>query len=189
MGLRIGQFATAAGPVRYPPRGDWLGFRAPDARDGPGFFPESEKGADFFAREARTPELQAGFGENTVSIPGLTLDTIQRNISEAKRIVPDLREQQQRDRDRAAEQRELLAPRESRFEPVAFDQSSHEYAARAQARQFITSVNQAAESALARSRDEQAATDTDGGATIRIGGQTIEFYRQEDTTPRFSALA
>jgi hypothetical protein len=189
MGLRIGQFSMASGTVRFPRRQERLGFRAPDARDGPGFFPEPNAGADLFAREARTPEIHAGFGENTVSIPGLSVNTIQRNVSEARRVVPDLQEQQQRVRERAAEQRALQAPRESRFEPAVFRQSRHEFAARAQARQFVTSVNDAAGAALARVQGEQPTANAGNGPAIRINGQTIGLFRQEDTPPQFSALA
>ena len=189
MGLRIGQFSLATAAVRFTRRENQLGFRAPDARDGPGFFPERKRGADLFSRETRTPEFQAGFGENTVSIPGLTVRSIRRNVSEARRVVPDLQEQQQRVRDRAAEQRELQAPRESGFEPAAFQQSRYEFAARSQASQFVSSVNDAAGSALARVRGDQPTADTGNGASIRINGQTLGFFRQEDTTPQFSALA
>ncbi|MFO7976311.1 MAG: hypothetical protein R6V12_16950 [Candidatus Hydrogenedentota bacterium] len=97
-------------------------------------------------------EITAGFGENTISIPGLAARTIGSNMSNARKMVPTLeelrQEQQERVEERRAEAREELEARlreleENAREPVVrieFQRAESE--ARAQARAFTDAGNE-----------------------------------------------
>ncbi|MBP8131539.1 MAG: hypothetical protein KA184_18315 [Candidatus Hydrogenedentes bacterium] len=58
-------------------------------------------------RDWETP-LRAGFGEGTVSIPGTTLRAINRNLQDARRIVPSAEELRWETAARVREERERI---------------------------------------------------------------------------------
>ena len=94
----------------------------------------------------REGELRAGFGENSISIPGLVARTLGRNLSEARKMVPTvgevLEEQQARAEQRRIEARKELEARRDELQEdirdssIRIDFQRAEAQARAQVRQF-----------------------------------------------------
>lgn len=90
--------------------------------------------------------IGAGFGENTISIPGLTARTIGRNMTDVRKMVPTLDEMRAEQKARAEERRaEALEELEAQWqdleenarEPIVrIDFQRAEAQARAQTRQF-----------------------------------------------------
>ena len=173
MGLRIGEIPGTLLAGRIEIRSD----SAMRARDNAAPAPGS-------ARPRPDERIRAGFGENTVSIPGLAARTLGRNLTEARKLVPTVAELQQEQQMRAEERRSealenLEARRESLQENVQepvirVDFQRAESQARAQARQFINSVNEAA--GQARTRVEGAPAPAQGPqASIQVAGQAFTF--------------
>jgi len=112
-------------------------------------------------QEAR---ITAGFGENTISIPGIAAQAVRRNLAEARKIVPTLEEvryaQEAQAEKRRTEAREELAahskaPEEGVPEPpIRSDFQRAESQASAQAQQSLDAVNQAGEEV--RAQESQA---------------------------------
>jgi len=122
--------------------------------------PELRAGA-----EGQEEQITAGFGENTISIPGLAARTIGRNMTDARKMVPTFEEMRQAQEaqaeERRAQAREELEARwlnfeENRQEPVVrIDFQRAESQARAQAREFIQSSNQTAQETRARIESQE----------------------------------
>lgn len=98
----------------------------------------------------REEELRVGFGENSISIPGLVARTLGRNLSDARNMVPTVGElmeaQQARAEERRVEARDDLEARREELQEGARDPAIRidfqraEAQARAQARQFGSTV-------------------------------------------------
>lgn len=58
--------------------------------------------------EQQEKPSRAGFGEDTVSVPGATLRTIKRNLHEARRVVPSVEELRRETAARIREERERI---------------------------------------------------------------------------------
>ncbi len=132
----------------------------------------------FHADEGR---IRAGFGENTISIPAITVHTVDRNFEEARKMVPTLeelrQEQQARTEEQRAEARERLEARrealgKSAQEPIIrIDFQRAESQARTQARPAVNSLNPSAASPGA-----SAETIAQGpGASVQAARQAFTF--------------
>lgn len=148
MGLRIGNIAGAlqAGQVQEPS------------------VTRRRSGADTgFAVDTPSPEpaerIGLGFGENTVSVPGLAVQTIGRNMTAARTMIPTIEEVLQEQRARAEEHRaEALEDLEARRaaleenlqQPASrLDFQRAESQARAQTQQPVNTIEHTARDAPA----------------------------------------
>jgi len=101
MGLRIGDSVAAIAALRQPSPPQRPETVRPDT---------AQTGQDAPARENRRREnqgdtLSAGFGENTVSVPGAAIQTVGRNLERAREAVPTVEELQDQLRERQQELR------------------------------------------------------------------------------------
>lgn len=99
MGVRIGNstasLAALARPsqaVRSAPRGD--------------------AGVDF-RRQPEPEPPRAGFGENSISLPGVSLNTIGRQLEAGRRVVPTAQELREEVQARLAEERARIAEQQA----------------------------------------------------------------------------
>lgn len=70
--------------------------------------PPTEKPGQLVKRE-EAPEIRAGFGENTLSVSGAALKTIDSNLKAAKQLVPTSEELRERARVAQARREEAIA--------------------------------------------------------------------------------
>lgn len=125
------------------------------------------------------PELRAGFGANTLSPPGAALQTLNRGVEAVRQHTPTLQQQQEELRSRYAKLRtqfETKAPPP----PRRLDLVSPRAQAVQRTGQFVSSLNEAANTAQARVRGVQP-TSTQPGPQITINNQT--FPLTQNTTP------
>jgi hypothetical protein len=177
MGLRIGQNVEAPFITRASPR-----VQTSLARSAPAA--ERRTAAATFFPQVEPEPLRAGFGDGTVSIPGLTVRAIDTNLAGARRIVPTLEESREELRGRLAEQRALLErePREPAEvrptppEPERLDIRREQALAVARTRQFLNSLNEAAAAAAERT-GTAAPEPTPTGPTVRIGEENFDLQR------------
>jgi len=120
--------------------------------------------------------LRTGFGEGTVSPPTTVMHTLGGGLESAERVVPSAREvvdelRASRAGEREARARELEERRAKRPEPPLRN-------AFAQARDFISALNQSATTARARLSGE-AAPATAVRASVQINGQALGFLQAQ----------
>lgn len=109
---------------------------------------------------------RAGFGEGTVSMPGVAIRTIGRGMESARRIVPTVEELRAEVRERLARQRE------ARLEEME------------QPRQVVATRIELFESARKTAGAINLAIgggDPKGGPTLSIGGQVSKYPSMTDT--------
>ena len=117
MGLQIGESVASLAAFRQitpPPQGQEAVNRtiAPD--------PQQQSGANGRSnRRDQVDTLQAGFGANTVSVPGLALRTVDRNLASAREAVPTVEELRESLRERQQEVREAQRVASARPSPEA----------------------------------------------------------------------
>ncbi|MBN2309007.1 MAG: hypothetical protein JXR94_08560 [Candidatus Hydrogenedentes bacterium] len=185
MGLRIGQDTADL----FGMRGRSLIRERAGTPSLPGQASDSEDeptAAALFNREKPEPP-QIGFGEGTVSIPGLAVRAIDKNFNGTRRIVPTLEEAQNQVRERLAEQRGLFADDDeggAGNREVEFVVDRGAALAATRTRQYINSLEEAAELAAARFNGEDAAEDDESGATIRVGDEVIAIRQNQGLLPR-----
>jgi len=101
MGLRIGDTVAAAAALRQPPPPPRQDAVRPDVAEGR----QDQTPPRNRNRGEQEDTLQVGFGENTVSVPGVALSTVGRNLANARDAVPSVEELQDELRARQAEAR------------------------------------------------------------------------------------
>ena len=125
MGLQIGESVASLAALRQitpPPQGQEAANRTL-ASD-----PQQQNGANGRSnRRDQVDFLQAGFGANTVSVPGLALRTVDRNLASAREAVPTVEELRETLRERQQEVRE--AQRVASAQPTPTGEADEEEAA------------------------------------------------------------
>ncbi|MCC6697562.1 MAG: hypothetical protein IT365_18175 [Candidatus Hydrogenedentes bacterium] len=172
LGATSGRGASAQSP---PPE---IGFVPPD-EDGPSTNPFTRK---------EVPIPRVGFGEGSVSVPAAAVRTLDRNLEAASKLIPTLEETRKRLRERLAEVQERL---QGDTEPPAitgFDVTVGAPEAVSNARTFIAGLSQAAGAAQARIQGTDAAETTGRRIDIRVGDQSVAFFRR-DTAPTVEFFA
>jgi len=147
--------------------------------------------ADLFER-GQQPRLRTGFGRDTVSIGAASVRAIDGTFDGARKTVPTVQETIDRQRVRAA------AVREERFRRLRTNQRPVTRtipAPDAQARNFITALNDTASTAQARVRGEEPAASA-RAARIEVNGQAFPVDTEqglpragEPLTPRLDIRA
>ena len=111
MDLRIGQTGETVMPSRA------MGFNRPRREEESG---TSERGAvDVFHSREEREVVRVGFGKGTISPAGAALTTVDRNLEEARRVVPTVDELREEEAARRAELR-AEQNQEPEREPQAF---------------------------------------------------------------------
>ena len=179
MGVRIGEVAPR--PVQQEPRPKEAQVNRP-GRPGPFAQEGHENPANILFGSAREDPLRIGFGEGTVSMPGLTMRAIDSNMKGARRIVPSLEETREEVRERLADQRDLFARETRAAEPVAREPQSLGFAqgealARTRSRQLINALDAAAATTPPPLRGEGGPAPVENEPTIRIGDEMIAAQR------------
>ena len=129
--------------------------------------------------EDRADIPQVGFGDGTVSIPGMAVETVRRGVTYARQIVPTVEEARERVQGRIAEQRdreeqartERTDERKPREVPRTYLRMPD---AAADARVFINRVNEAAGAAMTRAEGQEPEP-AQQPARLRVNGQTYDF--------------
>jgi len=149
---------------------------------------QEDESVDPFTRYRARPEPErVGFGRGSVSVPTVTVRTIDRNVESARQAVPTIEETRQRIRERLDEVQQQLTSEAETPERPKFDVTVGAPQAAAQARSFINDVNQAAAAAFARA-EGQPAPETSPRVDIRIGDTTAPFLRPTNN-PAFNFFA
>lgn len=124
MGLQIGESVAALAalrPITPPPQGQEAASRSLASN------PQQQEGGNGRSnRREQVDTLQAGFGANTVSVPGLALRTVDRNLASAREAVPSVEELREALRERQQEVRE--AQRVQSAQPGAESEANSETA-------------------------------------------------------------
>lgn len=160
------------------------------ARSGVGPMSE-DPGGPGFNREPREV-LRLGFGDGTVSVPGMAQRTVRRGMQNAERLVPTVEELREQVRVRSAEARERVAQQSQRNDrpvpvPQTVDYLGMEARAAAEARDFINTLDRTARRAQARLENREA-PEAPKRVDIRIGDEQFRFRRPVNRS-QFDALA
>lgn len=182
MGLSIGNIGGILGALRSSPQfaqtrlsRDPVGIPRANSRD-------KNEGIGPFFKKRDEPTLRAGFGQGTLSPSGAALLTINRTIEQVQRNIPTIEEIRARFRVNAAEAEESRRVRLGREERnTARRVEVRVPEASAQARSFISGINEAAGAALASFSGEDA-PQREQGPTIRIGGESFAFGNRSPGT-------
>lgn len=139
-----------------------------------------------FFQSRETEPLKVGFGSDSVKIPDLAANTIKRNVRQAEELVPTLRESEDRVRDRIEQDERNLTEQDNRAELRRLDLRASQQAAVDSTRTFISTLNNAAGEALARTgQSEPVQTNR---LDIRIGDTQIP-YDKPDARPPLDLFA
>jgi hypothetical protein len=156
MGTRLGQLPSAAEAQRLSVVARQQAFQVNTER------PETplQQVSDRLAEQRRIqPDVrgpQLGFGNETVSIPSLAVQTIGRNFESARELVPTFQELSQEARARAAEaqaQIEAAPPADEQPAPLA-NPENVAGAGLGRARQFLEAVSESNRAVEARRQGE-----------------------------------
>ncbi len=205
MGLSIGQIPAAVAGLRSSPEFGRVRLREDTDPSIPRRAASNDEtpALGLGRREEALP--RAGFGEGTLSPQGAALRTVNRTIEASRRALPSLDDIRSRfqanaaDARREAQEANLAAQREDRVAqrevaPREVPQRAVEERptiqrverripeAAAQARRFISSVNDAAGQAVERSGGEVPARPT--GASIQIRGERTAIDDRDEQRPR-----
>ncbi len=123
--------------------------------------------------------LRAGFGKDTVSVPGATMRTLGKGLDGARQVVPTLEDLQEETRDRVAQQRESLAKDAAiarDFQPFRASQSAAQ-----NAQDLVNGINSAEEMAQARLSGETP-PETGTRATLVVNGQSMGYIQSQAGT-------
>ena len=191
MGLSIGQIPAALAGLRSSPEFGRVRFRE---ETDPSISRRAESNDSPALGLGRREETlpRAGFGEGTLSPQGAALRTINRTVEESRRALPSLDDIRSRFQANAAEARreareESIAAREDVSARVTEERPQVQRVERripepaAQARRFITDVNEAAARAVERTGGEPVQRPE--GASIQIRGERTPIS-ERDERPR-----
>jgi hypothetical protein len=190
MGLSIGQIPAALAGLRSSPEFGRVRLRDEGDPSSPRRTQDNEPTLGLGRREEITP--RAGFGEGTLSPQGAALRTINRTVEESRRALPSLDDIRTRFQANAAEARrearESSAPvdrnesiaRAPEDRPTVQRVERRIPEAAAQARRFISDINDAAAQAVERTGGEVAARPT--GASIEIRGERTPIAERDERT-------
>ncbi len=190
MGLQVGQTTVRNLDPRtslLPPRETIPGAPENSAQQ-VGFRPRpAVASANPFQLE-EAPANEVGFGRGSISVPTAAVRTIDRNLEAAERVVPTLEETREQIRERIAEvQEQLEGTRSDPVEIRGFDATVGRAEAVGQARSFVNGVNQAAQTALARTQGEEPPPQG-SRLDIRVGDATLPLLQQTQS-PTFEFFA
>lgn len=137
-------------------------------------------------RDVGPEPVRVGFGSGSVSLPGVTITALKRNLSEAQKLVPTIVESEDRVRERIAEDKERLEhlsdPEPPRFLDVrvgADDAAGH-------ARTIINRMNSTAGQALTRAGFGES--QTPDRVSVQIRGIQVPVVR-DSSAPRLDVFA
>lgn len=146
---------------------------------------KQDKQRDLF-RDDKPEPVHVGFGSGSVSLPGLTITALKRNLSEAQKLVPTIVESEDWVRERIAEDKARLErlsnPEPPRFLDVrvgADDAAGH-------ARTIINGLNSTAGQALTRAG--LGASQAPDRVSVQIGDIQLPVIR-DSSRPRLDVLA
>lgn len=190
MGLQVGQTTVRNLDPRtslLPPRETIPG--APDnSAQQVGFRPRSELSSANPFQPEEIPANEVGFGRGSISVPTAAVRTIDRNLEAAERVVPTLEETREQIRERIDEvQAQLEGLRGEPVELRGFDVTVGRTEAVGQARSFVNGVNQAAQTALARTQGEEPPPQGPR-LDVRVGDATLPLLQQTQS-PSFEFFA
>jgi hypothetical protein len=182
MGMRIGDMGGSITFLRSSPRGGAAAAPRPESQAVPA------------SRDREETEIaRAGFGAGTVSVPTAAVRALGTNLDNARQIVPTVEQSRAELRERLAQERALKEAETTEQaqeppEPINVSFQRNEAAARAQARQFINRLNEAAGTAQARfaGREPEGSV---GGPRIRVGEEAFAFQTAPEGPTQVDLLA
>ncbi len=133
----------------------------------------TEEKTDTSLNRERKVAPEVGFGANSVKLPGIAVNTLKRNLSQAEKLVPTVEESEAKVRERVEKDQERLTTRQLDRNRPPLDLRSGTAEAVNNAREFVSSINKAAGQAKARTSEDDSppANKVD----IRIGDKTIPY--------------
>ncbi|MBX7257093.1 MAG: hypothetical protein K1Y02_12090 [Candidatus Hydrogenedentes bacterium] len=147
---------------------------------------DPKNSSPLFSQDTPEPD-KVGFGDGTVSLPGIAVKTIGYSREGSTQIVETLQEAQTRIRERQSQARtELSAQEETPAAPPSFDFRSAGIGAVDSARTFINGLSNAAGSIQSR-LEGTPPPDERPQINIRVGDETIPFARSTQQ-PTFEAF-
>jgi len=177
MGLNIGNIGASLSGLRSLPQFGQVRLPAASTAAPPLGSSQDDGAPGPFFKERDEAPLRAGFGRGSLSPQGAALLTINRTTEQVRENTPTIEDIRARFREaRSAEDADET--RRARFErDDAGDARRIQTripAAAAQARNFISEINQTIVDTQARLRGEESGGAT-GGPTIQIGGESFAF--------------